>query len=130
MDSHTAPDFCQIKLFPVLFEKNSNIYLHGVYTALYQAAMFRINDYQNSKTKKYRSSHPEVFLRKGVLKISGKLREENPCRSVISTKLLCNFIEIALRHGFSSVNLLHIFRTLFPRNTSTWLVLKILFLLQ
>ena len=31
---------------------------------------------------------------------------------------LCNFIEIALRHGFSPVNLLHIFRTHFPK--STW----------
>ena len=29
-----------------------------------------------------------------------------------------NFIEIALRHGCSHVNLLHIFRTSFPRNTS------------
>ena len=31
-----------------------------------------------------------------------------------SPKLFCNFIEIALRHGCSPVNLLHIFRTLFP----------------
>ena len=38
-------------------------------------------------------------------------------------KLLCNFIEIALRHGCSLVNLLHIFRTTFPRNTSGWLLL-------
>ena len=34
-----------------------------------------------------RSSHTEVFLGK------------RPCRSVISIKLLCNFIEIVLRHG-------------------------------
>ena len=32
--------------------------------------------------------------------------------------LLCNFIEISLRHGCSPVNLLHIFRTPFPKNTS------------
>ena len=38
-------------------------------------------------------------------------------------KFLCNFIEIALRHGCSLVNLLRIFRTLFPRNTSRWLFL-------
>ena len=31
-------------------------------------------------------------------------------------------IEIALRHGCSPVNLLHIFRTSFPRNTSGWLL--------
>ena len=30
----------------------------------------------------------------------------------------CNFIEIALWHGCSPVNLLHSFRTPFPRNTS------------
>ena len=28
-------------------------------------------------------------------------------------KVACNFIEITLRHGFSPVNLLHIFRTPF-----------------
>ena len=36
-----------------------------------------------------------------------------------------NFIEIALRHGCSPVNLLHIFRTLFPKNTSEGLLLYI-----
>ena len=45
-----------------------------------------------------------------------KFTGEHPCRSVISTKLLCSFIEIALRHE-CSVNLLHIFRTPFPKNT-------------
>ena len=35
-----------------------------------------------------------------------------------------NFIEITLRHGCSPVNLLHIFRTLFPKNTSGWLLLS------
>ena len=39
-------------------------------------------------------------------------------------KLLCNFIEIALRHGCSPANLLHIFRTHFPDNTSGGLFLK------
>ena len=34
-----------------------------------------------------------------------------------------NFIEIAFRYGCSPVNLLHIFRTTFPRNTSGWLLL-------
>ena len=32
----------------------------------------------------YRSNHPEVFLKKGVLKVSSKFRGEHPCRSVIS----------------------------------------------
>ena len=33
-----------------------------------------------------------------------------------------NFIEIALRHGSSPVNLLHIFRTPCTKNTSGWLL--------
>ena len=36
-----------------------------------------------------RSSRPEVFLGKGVLKICRKFTGEHPCRSVISIKLLC-----------------------------------------
>ena len=64
------------------------------------------------------SSRPEVFLEKGVLKICNKLTEEHPCRSVTSIKLQSNFIEITVRHGSSTVNLLHIFRTTFSKNTS------------
>ena len=71
-----------------------------------------------------RSSRSEVFLGKGVLKICSKFTGEHPCRSVISIKLQSNFIEMTLRHGCSLVNLLHIFRTPFPRNTSRWLLLK------
>ena len=44
------------------------------------------------------SSHSEVFLRKGVLKICSKF-------------------------GCSPVNLLYILRTPFPKNTSDWLLL-------
>ena len=36
-----------------------------------------------------RSSHQEVFLGKGVLKIYSKFKGEHPCRSAISIKLLC-----------------------------------------
>ena len=71
-----------------------------------------------------RSSRPEVFLGKGVLEKCSKFTGEHPCRSAISIKLLCNFIEILLRHGCYPLNLLYIFRTLFPRNTSGWLLLK------
>ena len=35
-----------------------------------------------------------------------------------------NFVEIALRHGCSPVNLLHISRTLFPKSTSGGLLLN------
>ena len=48
-----------------------------------------------------RSSRPEVFWE----------------------KVASNFIEITLRYGCSAVNLLHIFRTPFPKNASGWLLL-------
>ena len=73
----------------------------------------------------FRSSHPEVFSGKGVLKICSKFTGKHPWWIVISIKLLCNFIEITLRHGCSTVNLLHIFRRSFPMNTSGWLLLFI-----
>ena len=75
--------------------------------------------------KTFRSSHGEVFLGKGVLKLCSKFTGEHPRRSVISIKLQSNFIEIALRHGCSPVNLLHIFRTPFTKNTSGRLLLNI-----
>ena len=70
-----------------------------------------------------RRSQPEVFLGKVVLKIYNKFTGKHQCRSVISVELQSNFIEIALRHGCSPVNLLHIFRTSFIKNTSEWLLL-------
>ena len=77
-------------------------------------------NYNEQETQKFRSSHPEAFSGKGVLKIGSKFTGEHPCRSMIKM-----FIEITLRHGCSPVNLLHIFRTLLPKNTSWWLLLKI-----
>ena len=78
---------------------------------------------QTSMMELFRNSHPEVFLVKGVLKISNKFTGEHPCRIVISIKLQSSFIEITLWHG-CSVSLLHIFTTPSPRNTSGWLLLK------
>ena len=54
--------------------------------------------------KKNRSSHPEVFLRRGVLKICSKFKGEYPC-------------------WYSPVNLLHIFRAPFPKNTFEGMIL-------
>ena len=85
---------------------------------------------------KDKSSLPEAFLVKGVLKIcmgsENMIRHE--CSPVnllhifrtaftknASGRLLCNFIEITLRHGCSLVNLMHIFRTPF---TGDLLILK------
>ena len=75
--------------------------------------------------KRYcRSSPSEEFLEEGVLKICRKFTGKQPCRSAISINLPCNFIEIALRHGFSPVNLRHIFRTPSSKNTSEGLLLQ------
>ena len=67
----------------------------------------------------------------------GVLRKRTPIlkwgrfyRSAISLRLQNNFIEMALQHGCSPLNLLHIFRTLFPRNISEWLLLYFLIIKQ
>ena len=73
----------------------------------------------------FRRSLPDVFLRKGILKIRSKFTGEHPCQSVISIKLHCKFINIALRHGCSFVSLLYVFRIHFPKNTSGWLLLDV-----
>ena len=82
------------------------------------------------KALNFRSNRPEVLLGKGVLKICSKFTGEHPCRSVISIKLLCNFIEITLWHGCSTVNLLHILRISFLKNTSGRLLLELKYIRQ
>ena len=73
----------------------------------------------------FRSSHPEVFLRKGALKMPSKFTGEHPYQSVISIKMQSKFIEITLRHECSPVNLLHIFRKTVSKNIPGWLFLNI-----
>ena len=68
-----------------------------------------------------RSSHPELFLGKGVLKICSKITEDRQCWYAVLIKLLCHFIEITLQHWCSPVNSRHIFRTPFLMSTSRWL---------
>ena len=57
-------------------------------------------------------------LRKRYSENMQQIYRTTTCRSVISIQLLCNFIEIKLRHVCSPINLLHIFRTPFLMNTS------------
>ena len=73
----------------------------------------------------YRSSISGVFLRKSALKVCSKFTEEHPCQSAILIKLLCNVIEIALRHRCFPINMLHISRTHFSNNTSGRLLLQL-----
>ena len=74
---------------------------------------------RNSGMPLQRCSWEKVFLQ-----ICSKFTGELPCRSATSIKLLCNFIRIAVRHG-CSVNLLHIFKTPFHKNTSAGLLLNV-----
>ena len=67
--------------------------------------------------------HDQKQLIRGVLKVCSKFTGEHSCLSVISINLQSNFIEITLRHQCSPVNLLHVFRTPFRKNTSGCLLL-------
>ena len=73
---------------------------------------------------KSRSSHTDMFSRKGGLKICSKFTGEHPYLSAILIMFLCNSIEITLQYRCSPVNLAHIFRTPFPKNTSGRLLMK------
>ena len=93
---------------------------------------------EQSELRYSRSSHPQVLLGKDVLKrrtpmLKYKLQSNfieialrHGCSPVNLLHIFSNFIEIALRHGCSPVDLLHIFRTSFPKNTSgrLFLILK------
>ena len=65
-----------------------------------------------------------MFLGKYVLRKCSKFMGEHSCRSVISINLQSIFIEITLQHECSPVNLLHIFRAPFPKNTCRGLLLS------
>ena len=78
--------------------------------------------YENTEAAIQRCSLCEGF----ALKICSKFTGEHICRSMIS---ISNFIEITLRHGWSPVNLLRIFRTLFLKNISGQLLPRIIVLL-
>ena len=73
----------------------------------------------------HKSNLPKVFLRKGVPKICSKHTGRTPMPK-------CDFNEVAKQPYWNhtparvfSLKLLHIFRTLFPRNTSAWLALTV-----
>ena len=63
-----------------------------------------------------RQTQPSTgVLRKRCSENIQQIYRKQPCRSLISIRMLCNFIEITLRHRLSPVNLQHIFRTPFLR---------------
>ena len=64
-----------------------------------------------------RSSPPEVFSRKDAAQIRSKPTGEQPRRSAISTKPLCNIIEITPTHRCAPENPKYTRRTPLPRIT-------------
>ena len=68
--------------------------------------------------KTFRSSHPEVLLEKGVLKICSKFTWEHPCRSVISINHISTWV--------FSCKFAAYFQTPFTKNTSWWLLANVL----
>ena len=101
--------------------------------------------------RRFRSSHRRCSIEKGVLKNLAKgpdlqifqkrdsgtgvylwvyrnFQEQvssNNFKNVYLELSFSNFIKITLRHGCSPVNLMHIFRAPFPKNTSGSLFLKL-----
>ena len=61
------------------------------------------------RTDIVRSSCPEAFLGKGVLKLCIKFTGEHPCRSAVSIKLQSNFIENTFRYECSPIYICCIF---------------------
>ena len=91
----------------------------------------------NEFTSKYRRfiysySNEKAHLQKqpfiGVLikRCFGNVQLINRIPPISKCDFNSNFIEITLRHGCSPVNLLHISRTPFPKNTSGGLLLHLL----
>ena len=80
-----------------------------------------------SRRKVQKQPSREVFLGKVVLKICIKFTGKYLCWSTMSIKVQSNFTEIRFWQGCSPVNLLHIFRTAFYKNTYGGLPVKVAF---
>ena len=109
----------------LIFEMVFPLFFHVLYLSKCSIMSVRFWSARSSLLKVLK-----MFFGKGVLEICSKFTGEHPYRSVISKKLLCNFLEITLRHGCSPINLLRIFRTPFPKNSSEGLLLERIFMLK
>ena len=74
--------------------------------------------------KNFRKQPPRGVLSKRFSENMQEIYRRTPCQNVISIKLQSKFNETTFRHGCSSVNLPHIFRIPFLKNTSGRLLLK------
>ena len=122
----------RILLTPVeVFVENKQIYENNT-------SKFLIQDFSNIRITrtlfsincnicKYQKQPPRGVPRKSCSEILQQIYRRTPMPKCNFNKVVIEieiFIEIALRHGCSPVNLLHIFRTPFLKNTSGWLFLK------
>ena len=81
----------------------------------------RLHHFQAGALRKFVQKQPfKGVLRKRCSENMHQIYSRTP---MLKCDLLCNFIEIALRHGCYPVNFLHIFRTPFSKNTSGGLLL-------
>ena len=87
--------------------------------------LFKFNNKDTRKTSMifFQKQFSVGVLRKRCSENMQQIYKRTPMSSVISIKLQKNFIKIGLRHGCSPVNLLHIFGTPLPQNTSGVLLL-------
>ena len=83
--------------------------------------VFNINDKVNVLLENQQKQPSRGVLRKRCSENMSQIYRTTPMPRI---PMLSNFIEIALRHGSSPVNLLHIFGTTFPKKTSGWLLLN------
>ena len=65
----------------------------------------------------FRSNPTVVFSNKDTVQIQSEPTGEQACRSVIPTKLLCNFIEITPMHGCAPEDIHHTRKTPPPGRT-------------
>ena len=73
-----------------------------------------------------RSSRPEVFLGKGVLKLCNKFTGKHPCQSVIAIKLLKQLYLNHISAWVFSCKFAAYFHKPFPKNTSGRLFLVLI----
>ena len=87
---HSTKPLCSQQSFGVKTSRSTAVDLQAVLVKT-QWLMF------SCQCSLFRSSPPEVFLQKGVLKICTKFAEWHPWRSVISIMLQSNFFKITLQ---------------------------------
>ena len=109
------------------------IFVHWVYEKLYFVRGIETSDRSHAtylsgrceylkksiiNERRFTRMRPEAALQRcSQEKLSGNMHQIYRRTIMPKCNLLCNFIEITLRHSCFPVNLLHVFKTTFPKNT-------------